>query len=162
MNSGVRADFLPDKYPDFGQCPHKLVAHQARPEVLYQQNHCGVHRSDSAGSDWKDISDGLPSRFGLVLGLHSRDPNTLYVLPEDQAPGEEAGGGRRFVTDAKFRVFRSRDAGRSWEPLTKGLPQRNAYLHVMREGMATGQPRSVRDLRGDDLRPDLLQPERGR
>ncbi len=119
------------------QCPHKLVAHQARPEVLYQQNHCGVFRSDSAGSDWKDITDGLPSRFGFVLGLHSQDPNTLYVLPEDQALGEEVGGGRRFVTDAKFRVFRSRDAGRSWEPLTKGLPQQNAYLHVMREGMAT-------------------------
>ena len=137
MNRGVRADHLPNKFPEFGQCPHKLVAHRARPEVLYQQNHCGVFRSDSGGASWDDITGSLPSRFGFVLGLHSRDPDTLYVIPEDQALGDEVGGFRRFVTEAKFRVFRSRDAGFSWEPLTNGLPQRNAYLHVMREGMAT-------------------------
>ena len=143
MNKGVRADFLPDKFPEFGQCTHKLLAHKARPEVLYQQNHCGVFRSESGGSSWEDITEGLPSRFGFVLGLHSQDPDTLYVLPEDRVLGEEVGGGRRFVTDAKFRVFRSRDAGRSWEPLTKGLPQRNAYLHVMREGMRSMPSGSV-------------------
>ena len=113
------------------------MAHQARPEVLYQQNHCGVCRSDSVGPDWKDITEGLPSRFGFVLRLHSQDHNTLYVLPEDQALGEEVGGGRRFVTDAKFRVFRSRDAGPRLGAAKEGTPQQNAYLRAMREGMAT-------------------------
>jgi photosystem II stability/assembly factor-like uncharacterized protein len=96
-----------------------------------------VYRSDSGGAEWKDVSDGLPSRFGLALGVHSSDPNTIYVIPEDKATGEEAGGANRIVTDAQFRVFRSRNAGDDWEPLTKGLPQKRAYLHVMREGMAT-------------------------
>ena len=137
MNKGVRADFLPDRFPEFGQCPHKLLAHPTRPEVLVQQNHCGVYRSDSGGDDWKDISAGLPSRFGMVLGLHGQDPDTIYVLPVDEARGDQVGGGLRFVTDAKFRVFRSRNGGEDWEPLTKGLPQKNAYLQAMREGMAT-------------------------
>ena len=137
MNQGVRADFLPDRYPEFGQCPHKVLAHKDRPQVLFQQNHCGVFRSDSAGAGWQDITQDLPSRFGFVLGLHSVEPSTVYVLPEDRATGEDTGGGMRFVTDARFRIFRSRNAGDDWEPLTNGLPQRNAYLHVMREGMAT-------------------------
>ena len=137
MNQGVRADFLPEPFPDFGQCPHKLLPHPARPEVLYQQIHCGVFRSDSAGDGWLDVTEGLPSRFGFVLGLHSQDPETVYVLLEDQVLGTDVGGGQRIVTDAKFRVYRSRNGGGDWEPLTKGLPQENAYLHVLREGMST-------------------------
>ena len=137
MNAGVRADFEPDPFPEFGQCPHKLLAHPSKPERLYQQNHCGFFRSDDAGQRWLDLSDGLPSRFGFVVGVHSTDPDTVYVLPEDRALDGEVGGGMRYVTDAKFRVYRSRNAGADWEPLTNGLPQRNAYLHVMREGMAT-------------------------
>ena len=137
MNKGIPADFLPDRFPDFGQCTHKLLSPSGRPERLYQQNHCGVFRSDNGGELWNDITEGLPSRFGFVLGLHSQDPDTLYVLPEDKVLGQDVGGGNRLVTDAQFRVFRSRNAGLDWEPMTKGLPQRNAYLHGMREGMAT-------------------------
>ena len=138
MNAGVRADFLSDPFPQFGQCPHKLLAHPSMPERLYQQNHCGFFRSDDGGKQWLDLSAGLPSRWGLPMGGHSQDPNTVYVVPEDNAVKEgEVGGGMRYVTDAKFRVYRSRNAGADWEPLTNGLPQRNAYLHVMREGMAT-------------------------
>jgi photosystem II stability/assembly factor-like uncharacterized protein len=136
-NRGVRADFQPDRYPEFGQCVHKMLSHPARPETLYQQNHCGVYRSDNAGQQWEDISEGLPSRFGFVLGLHSQDPDTLYVVPEDEAVGDEGGGIQRYVTGAKFRVYRSRNGGRSWQALTRGLPQSNAYLHCLREGMAT-------------------------
>ena len=112
MNQGVRADFLPDPLPDFGQCPHKVLAHHARPGLLYQQNHCGVYRSESAGENWQDITEGLPSQFGFVLGLHSQDPDTLFVLPEDQVLGQDVGGGQRYVTEAKFRVYRSRNGGR--------------------------------------------------
>ena len=138
LNKGVRADFLPDKYPRFGQCTHKLLCHPAKDDLLYQQNHCGVYRSDDGGDSWQDITEGLPSRFGLALGLHPHDPNTLLVLPEDSAVADgEVGGEFRIVSDAKFRVFRSRNGGQDWEALTNGLPQRNAYLHSMREGMAT-------------------------
>jgi len=128
MNQGVRADFLPDPFPEFGQCPHKLLAHPSRPGVLYQQNHCGVFRSDSAGESWTDITGDLPSRFGFILGIHNQDPDTIFVLPEDEALGDQVGGMLRYVTGAKFRVFRSRNKGQDWEPLTKGLPQANAYI----------------------------------
>lgn len=137
MNKGVRADFMPEKFPEFGQCVHKLLSPKTNSKLLYQQNHCGVYRSDDGGEVWKDLSDGLPSRFGFVLGLHSTDPKTIYVLPEDQATTENIGGGQRYVSEGKFRVFRSRSGGDDWEALTRGLPQRNAYLHSMREGMAT-------------------------
>ena len=71
------------------------------------------------------------------MGTHSNDPDTVYVVPEDKALGTDVGGGVRYVTDARFRVYRSHNAGADWEPLIRGLPQRNAYLHVLREGMAT-------------------------
>lgn len=137
-NKGVRADFLPEHFPEFGQCTHKILKPAALADRLYQQNHCGVFRTDDAGDNWRDITEGLPSRFGFVLGLHSQDPDTLYVLPEDNVLGEgEPGGGFRIVSDAKFRVYRSRNGGDDWSPMTRGLPQQNAYLHCMREGMAT-------------------------
>lgn len=136
-NRGVRADFLPEPFPETGQCPHKLLSHPDRPDTLYQQNHCGVFRTDDGGNNWRDISEGLPSRFGFVLGIHSQDPDTIYVMPEDHATIEELGGGRRYVPDARMIVYRSRNGGGDWEPLTNGLPQNHAYIHSMREGMAT-------------------------
>ena len=137
MNKGVRADFLPDIFPEFGQCPHKVLAATGDGGVLYQQNHCGVYRSGNGGKDWQEITQDLPSRFGFVLGLHSQDPDTLFVLPEDQALAGEIGGGLRYVSEGKFRVYRSRNAGGDWEALTNGLPQGNSYLHALREGMST-------------------------
>ena len=135
-NSGIRADYLPDPFPEFGQCPHKVLPGRASGETLFTQTHCGVFRSDTGADEWDDISEGLPSRFGFALGLHSHDPDTLYVIPEDRAIGDVLGGMTRYVTDTRFRVFRSRNRGADWEPLTDGLPQENAYLHVLREGMA--------------------------
>jgi photosystem II stability/assembly factor-like uncharacterized protein len=137
LNEGVRADFLPDPLPELGQCTHKLLSPSSQPDTLYQQNHCGVFRSDNGGQSWEDITEGLPSRFGFVLGLHSQDPDTLYVMPEDDVQGTDVGGGYRIVSDARMRVYRSRNRGNDWEPLTKGLPQENAYMHSMREGMTT-------------------------
>ena len=139
MNQGVRADFMPTKFPEFGQCTHKLLAHPETPDTLFQQNHCGVYRSDDGGATWTDISAGLPSRFGFVLGLHPHDPQTIYVVPEDEADDDTVGGMKRFVTGAKFRVYRSRNCGQTWETLTRGLPQENAFIHLLREGMATDQ-----------------------
>lgn len=129
INRGVRADFLPKKFPEVGQCPHKLLRHPSRPDLLYQQNHCGVYRSDDGGETWKDISKGLPSRFGFALALDPSDPQTLWVIPEKSAQFR--------YTPSGGAVYRSRDGGRSWRRLTSGLPDRRSYLHIFREGMAT-------------------------
>ena len=136
-NTNVRADFLPDRHPEVGQCPHKLLGFPTVSGLLYQQNHCGVYRSKNGGDHWEDISDGLPSRFGLPLALHPSDTDTAYVLPEDSATGDELGGAYRFVPDGQFRVYRTRNKGASWEDLNNGLPQRKVYLHAMRENLAS-------------------------
>ena len=127
-NRGVRADFLPDPLPETGQCVHRLVLHPARPDRLYQQNHCGVYRSDDCGESWIDISAGLPSGFGYGLAVDPADADTAFVLPEESSHMRTAAGGR-------LRVYRTRDAGRSWSPLTDGLPQQHAYVSILREGM---------------------------
>jgi photosystem II stability/assembly factor-like uncharacterized protein len=127
-NAGVRADFLPDKEPLVGQCVHHMEMHSQKPDVLYQQNHCGVYRSDDGGDQWTDISAGLPSRFGFPFAVLPRDGDTVFVIPEesDQA---------RMTPNATFGIFRSRDRGATWQPLTHGLPQDHAYANVMRMAM---------------------------
>lgn len=130
FNRGVRTDFLPTKFPVVGQCVHKMVMDPQRPAVLYQQNHCGVYRSDDAAAHWTDVSRGLPSRFGFPIAVHPHESGTIYVVPET---ADEY----RFAPGGAFAVWRSRNAGRSWQKLTRGLPQRHAYLHVFREAMAT-------------------------
>ena len=129
-NKNVRADFMPNKFPEFGQCVHKMVMHPSNPNLLYQQNHCGVYRSDNAGEDWIDIGEGkLPSRFGFPIAVHPTDPRTVYVVLEESDE-------YRMSVDGKFSVWRSRDAGDSWERMTKGLPEK-AHLVALREAMAT-------------------------
>ncbi|MGE5774717.1 MAG: WD40/YVTN/BNR-like repeat-containing protein [Chloroflexota bacterium] len=129
-NKNVRADFMGTQFPEFGQCVHKMVMHPSNPNLLYQQNHCGVYRSDNAGEDWIDIGDGkLPSRFGFPIAVHPTDPRTVYVVLEES---DEF----RMSVDGKFSVWRSRDAGESWERMTKGLPEK-AHLVALREAMAT-------------------------
>lgn len=129
-NKNVRADFHPDKFPEFGQCVHKMVMHPSNPQVIYQQNHCGVYRSDNAGDDWIDIGDGkLPARFGFPVAVHPTDPKTIYIALEESDE-------YRMSVEGKFAVWRSRDAGDSWQRMTKGLPEK-AHLVVLREAMAT-------------------------
>ena len=127
-NKGVLAEFLPEKYPDVGQCVHHMESHPAKPDVLYQQNHCGVYRSDNAGQEWIDCCEGLPSRFGFPLQIHPHDPDTIYVIPEE---GPEF----RCPVNAEFAVFRSRNRGENWEKLDNGLPNKNAYLNIYRHAM---------------------------
>lgn len=127
-NKNVLAEFLPDKYPAVGQCVHHLEMHPAKPDVLYQQNHCGVYRSDNEGREWTDISEGLPSRFGFPLQIHPHDPDTIYVIPEE-------GAEFRAVVQGEFAVYRSKDKGKNWKKLTKGLPKRNAFLQIHRQAM---------------------------
>jgi BNR/Asp-box repeat len=129
FNAGVRADFQPVKFPEVGQCVHKLLAHPSNPEALYQQNHCGIYKAKFGARKWTDISKGLPSRFGFGLALPAAEPETMFTVPIE-------GAEYRCVPEAKFRVARSRDGGIHWTLLTRGLPQRNAHLLVLRESMA--------------------------
>jgi hypothetical protein len=105
-----------------------MELHPTRPDVIYQQNHCGVYRSDDAGDSWTDISDGLPSRFGLPFAVLPAAGDTIFVIPEE---GSQA----RVTPEARFGIYRSRNQGRSWELLTNGLPQQDAYANVMRMAM---------------------------
>jgi hypothetical protein len=130
LNKNVRADFMPDKFPEFGQCVHKMAMHPGNPNVLFQQNHCGVYRSDNAAEDWIDIGEGkLPSRFGFPVAVHPHEPQTVYVALEES---DEF----RVSVDGKFSVWRSRDGGGAWQRLTDGLPERS-HLVALREAMAT-------------------------
>lgn len=129
-NKNVRADFMPNKFPEFGQCVHKMTMHPSTPNVLYQQNHCGVYRSDNFGEDWIDIGgDKLPSRFGFPVAVHPTDPKTIYIVLEESDE-------YHMSVDGRFSVWRSRDAGETWARLTKGLPER-AHVDVLREAMGT-------------------------
>ncbi len=130
LNKNVRADFSPDKFPEFGQCVHKMVMHPGNPQVLFQQNHCGVYRSDNAAEDWIDIGEGLlPSRFGFPIAVHPHEPETIYIALEESDE-------YRVSVEGQFAIWRSRNGGRAWEKLTKGLPERS-HLVVLREAMAT-------------------------
>jgi photosystem II stability/assembly factor-like uncharacterized protein len=132
QNVGVRCDYLPEgqRYPEIGQCVHCLVMASGRPNRLYQQNHCGMYRSDDSGDSWQSIEAGLPSSFGFPAVAHPRDPETLFLLPLN---GDTAG---RYVPDAKAAVWRTRDAGAGWQSLRHGLPQENAFFGVLRQAMA--------------------------
>jgi photosystem II stability/assembly factor-like uncharacterized protein len=127
-HKGVRVQFMPDKHPEFGQCVHKVVMHPSRPERLFLQNHWGLYRSDDAGDSWQDIANGVPSDFGFAMTMHPHDPETVYILPIES---DEF----RVTPEAKLRVYRTRDAGASWEPLTRGLPQKDALECVLRDAM---------------------------
>jgi len=127
-NRGLRADW-PVENPEVGYCVHKLVMAPDR-ERLYQQNHCGVHRSDDAGRSWTEITDGLPSDFGFAAVAHPHDRDGFYVIPLDAGHG-------RTMPDGRAAVWRTRDAGDSWQRLDRGLPHEGAYLGVLREGLAT-------------------------
>jgi photosystem II stability/assembly factor-like uncharacterized protein len=129
-NSGTAADFMPENpFPEVGQCVHKLLLHPARPDRLWQQNHCGVYRSDDRGESWERLEgNGLPSGFGFPLALDPADPDAAYVVPE-------VGAENRVTCDGRLGVYRTGDGGASWELLTNGLPQ-SAWQAVKREGMS--------------------------
>ena len=133
-NKGIRAQFLPDKYPEFGQCVHKVVSHPERPERYFLQNHWGLYRSDDGGASWTDIANGVPSDFGFAMSVHPHDPDTAYIVPLQADTF-------RCTPEARLRVYRTRDAGASWKPLTHGLPQKNAWETVLRDGLSTDTAR---------------------
>lgn len=129
-NKGTRADFRPDKFPEVGMCVHKMKMAAGGSKLLYQQNHCGVYRSEDGGDSWTDISRGLPSRFGFGLALHPRDPQTLWVLPITSSE-------LRFVPNGCVAAYRSTNGGRAWTKQGRGLPTRHAHVGVLREAMTS-------------------------
>jgi photosystem II stability/assembly factor-like uncharacterized protein len=129
-NKGVRADFIPGPPPETGMCVHKLVmAGGDEPELLYQQNHCGVYRSDDGGRQWTEITGTLPTDFGFPMVAHPRDPKTVWSIPLTQP---EHG---RYMPGGSAAVYRTEDGGSSWIRGAEGLPQEDAYMAVLREAM---------------------------
>jgi photosystem II stability/assembly factor-like uncharacterized protein len=126
-NRGLRAEW-PRPFEEVGFCVHKLVLSPDL-ERMYQQNHCGMHRSDDGGHSWTEITEGLPSDFGFAAAAHPHDRDSFYVIPLDPGHG-------RCMPDGEAAVWRTRDAGSSWERLDRGLPQQGAFVGVLREGMA--------------------------
>ena len=129
-NKGIFVKFLPpgQQYPEWGQCVHKVVRHAANPDRMFLQHHWGVYRSDDAGDSWTDIGKGLPSDFGFALEIDPHDANTVYIIPIES---DEF----RCTPEAKLRVYRTTNAGESWDALTEGLPQEDAFETILRDSM---------------------------
>jgi len=129
INRGLHSKFLPDPDAEVGHCVHRIAKHRSRPKVLFMQKHWDVMRSDDAGDTWREVSGDLPTDFGFVIDVHAHEPETVYVVPIQS-------DSLHYPPEGKLRVFRSRIGGGEWEPLTRGLPQENCYVNVLRDAMA--------------------------
>ncbi|HTB98522.1 MAG TPA: hypothetical protein VK716_16040 [Terracidiphilus sp.] len=129
INKGLVSDFMPNPTGEVGHCVHHIAMHPSRPTTLFMQKHWHVMRSDDAGDKWTKISGNLPTDFGFCIDVHAHEPETLYVVPIKS-------DSLHFPIDGKLQVFRSRSGGNEWEPLTKGLPQQDCYVNVLRDAMA--------------------------
>ena len=130
INRGLKSKYLPDPNAEIGYCVHNLALHPSRPDVVFMQLHWNVMRTDNAGDLWTNISGNLPTDFGFPIEVHAHEPETIYVVPIKS-------DSEHFVHDGKLRVYRSRTGGTDWEPLTYGLPQKDCYVNVLRDAMAT-------------------------
>ena len=129
INRGLKSEGIPDPDAEVGHCVHHIAMHRSRPNSLFMQKHWDVMRSDNAGNSWREVSGNLPTDFGFAIDVHAHEPETIYVVPIKS-------DSEHFVHDAKLRVYRSRTGGNEWEPLTKGLPQRDCYVNVLRDAMS--------------------------
>jgi len=129
VNRGLQSAFIPDPNAEVGHCVHRIAMHPSRPSVLFMQKHWDVMRSDDAGESWREVSGNLPTDFGFPIQVHAHEPDTVYVIPIKS-------DSEHYPPEGKLRVYRSRTGGNEWEPLTKGLPQRNCYVNVLRDAMA--------------------------
>jgi len=128
INKGLHSQYIPDPDTEIGHCIHRIALHPSRPDVLFMQKHWDVMRSDNAGDSWREVSGNLPTDFGFVIDVHAHEPETIYVVPIKS-------DGEHFPPEGKLRVYRSRKGGNEWEALTKGLPQKDCYVDVLREAM---------------------------
>jgi len=130
INRGLKSPYeLPDPDAEVGHCVHRIAMHPSRPDVLFMQKHWDVMRTDNGGELWTDVGGNLPSDFGFPIDVHAHEPETIYVVPIKS-------DSEHFPPDGKLRVYRSRTGGNEWEALTKGLPQKDCYVNVLRDAMA--------------------------
>jgi photosystem II stability/assembly factor-like uncharacterized protein len=129
INRGLHSQYIPDPTAEVGHCVHRIAMHRSRPDVLFMQKHWDVLRSDDAGESWREVSGNLPTDFGFPIEVHAHEPETIYVVPIKS-------DSEHYPPDAKLRVYRSRTGGDEWEALTKGLPQRDCYVNVLRDAMS--------------------------
>jgi len=129
INRGLRSEFLPEPEAEVGHCVHRIAKHASRPHTLFMQKHWDIMRSDDAGESWREVSGNLPTDFGFVIDVHAHEPETVYVVPIKS-------DSEHYPPDGALRVYRSRTGGEEWEALTRGLPQRDCYVNVLREAMA--------------------------
>ncbi|HXG44224.1 MAG TPA: exo-alpha-sialidase [Gemmatimonadales bacterium] len=129
VNRGLQSRYeLPDPDAEVGHCVHRIAQHPSRPDVLFMQKHWDVMRSDDAGESWREVSGNLPTDFGFPVAVHAHEPETVYVVPITS-------DSEHYPPEGKLRVYRSRAGGEEWEPLTRGLPQRDCYVNVLRGAM---------------------------
>jgi photosystem II stability/assembly factor-like uncharacterized protein len=128
INQGLHSQYIPDPKAEVGHCVHHIAMHPKRPNTLFMQKHWDVMRSDDAGDSWREVSGNLPTDFGFPIDIHAHEPDTIYVVPIKS-------DSEHFPPDGKLRVYRSRTGGNEWEELTKGLPQRDCYVNVLRDAM---------------------------
>jgi photosystem II stability/assembly factor-like uncharacterized protein len=129
ITKGLRSLHIPDPTAEIGHCVHRIAMNPSNPNTLFMQKHWDVTRSDDAGENWTEISGDLPTDFGFPIDVNSNDPNTVYVVPIKS-------DSEHFPPEGKLRVYRSKSGGNEWEPLTKGLPQQDCYVNVLRDAMA--------------------------
>jgi photosystem II stability/assembly factor-like uncharacterized protein len=129
INKGLRSPYMPDQDAEVGHCVHHVALHPSKPDRLFMQKHWDVLRSDNAGDSWHEVSGNLPTDFGFVIDVHAHEPETIYVVPIKS-------DSEHFPIDGKLEVYRSRSGGNQWEALTKGLPQKDCYVNVLRDAMA--------------------------
>ncbi len=132
ITKGLLNNYLPDPAAEIGHCVHRIAIHKARPDVVYMQKHWDVMRTDNAGELWTEVSGNLPSDFGFPIDVHAHEPDTVYVVPITS-------DSLHYPPEGKLRVYRSRTGGNEWEPLTKGLPQKDCYVNIYRDAMAVDQ-----------------------
>jgi photosystem II stability/assembly factor-like uncharacterized protein len=129
INRGLKSEGIPSPEAEVGHCVHRIAMHPSRPRTLFMQKHWDVMRSDDAGDSWREVSGNLPTDFGFAMDVHAHEPETVYVVPIKS-------DSEHFPPDGQLRVYRSRTGGNEWEPLTKGLPQRDCYVNVLRDAMS--------------------------
>ena len=129
INQGLHSEYIPDPKAEVGHCVHRIAMHASRPNTLFMQKHWDVMRTDNGGSSWQEVSGNLPTDFGFVIDVHAHEPETIYVVPITS-------DSLHYPPEGKLRVYRSRSGGNEWEALTKGLPQSDCYVNVLRDAMA--------------------------
>lgn len=129
INKGLKSQYIPNPEAEVGHCVHRIAQPKSRPDLLYMQKHWDVMRSFDAGDTWTEVSGNLPTDFGFVIDVHAHEPETIYVVPIKS-------DGEHFPLDGKLRVYRSKTGGNEWEEMTKGLPQKDCYVNVLRDAMA--------------------------